>query len=344
VVEARSSPASLPEQYESHAILELRPVAPFRLDLTAWALRRRARNRVDHWDGRYHRVLVIAGRPLTLEVSQIGTPEAPRLILSVFGQDMDLTVERVRTARRVLERSLGLDIDLTNFYRMAQADTRIADLAMRFRGLKPPRFPTVFEALANAVACQQLSLEVGIELLNRLSDAYGEVSGDTTPLLRSFPEPATIAAALPLALRQLGFSTRKAETLVRLAAAVDNGDADRLGLGELAREEATIALRSLKGIGRWSAEYVLLRGFGCLEVFPGDDVGARNKLRAFLELSETPDYATISQVTAPWAPYAGMVYFHFLLDGLAQRGKIPTLASRPPAEGSATREEAHHGA
>ena len=80
--------------------------------------------------------------------------EAPRLILSVFGQDVDLTVERVRSARRVLERSLGLDVDLTNFYGLARADTRLADLVTRFRGPKPPRFPTVFEALADAVTCK----------------------------------------------------------------------------------------------------------------------------------------------------------------------------------------------
>jgi hypothetical protein len=115
VVEARSSRAGLSEKYEDHVILESRPVAPFRLDLSAWALRRRARNSHDRWDGRYHRTLVIDRRPLTLEVSQIGTPEAPRLILSVVGPDVDLTVERARAARRVMERSLGLDVELTDF-------------------------------------------------------------------------------------------------------------------------------------------------------------------------------------------------------------------------------------
>jgi hypothetical protein len=115
VVEARSSRARFPEKYEDHVILKSRPVASFRLDLTARALRCRARNRHDRWDGWYLQTLVIDRRPLTLEVSQIGTPEAPRLILSVFDQDVDLTVERARSARQMLERSLGLDVELTDF-------------------------------------------------------------------------------------------------------------------------------------------------------------------------------------------------------------------------------------
>jgi DNA-3-methyladenine glycosylase II len=66
----------------------------------------------------------------------------------------------------------------------------------------------------------------------------------------------------------------------------------------------------------------LLRGLGRLDVYPGDDVGARNKLRTFLCLPEAPDYATVSRVTAAWDPFAGMVYFHLLLDGLAERGSL----------------------
>lgn len=341
MAEARSSLTHRPEREQAHVSVELRPVPPFRLDLTAWALRRRARNRVDGWDGRYRRTLVVDGRPLALEVTQVARPEAALLLLEVSGQGPDLTPDRVGCARRVLERSLGLGVDLTAFYRLAESDTHIADLADRFRGLKPPRFPTLFEALVNAVACQQLSLEVGIELLNRLSDAFGAVVSGPAPMPRAFPEPAAVAAASPLALRQLGFSTQKAGALVRLAAAAANGELDRMGLDELPRAEATSALQDLGGIGRWSAEYVLLRGLGRLDVYPGDDVGARNKLRAFLGMSEAPDYTTVSQVTAPWAPYAGMVYFHLLLDGLADRGVITIPGPAPGAAGSTRQEEPH---
>jgi len=57
-----------------------------------------------------------------------------------------------------LKRLLGIEVDLSGFYRFAGSDKRLGPLAQRFRGFKPPRFLTLFEALVNGVTCQQLSL------------------------------------------------------------------------------------------------------------------------------------------------------------------------------------------
>jgi DNA-3-methyladenine glycosylase II len=67
---------------------------------------------------------------------------------------------------------------------------------------------------------------------------------------------------------------------------------------------------------------VLLRGLGRLDVFPGDDVGAHNKLRRFFGLEGPLDYETVQELVARWQPYAGVVYFHLLLDSLAQAGVV----------------------
>jgi DNA-3-methyladenine glycosylase II len=47
---------------------------------------------------------------------------------------------------------------------------------------------------------------------------------------------------------------------------------------------------ALKGVGRWSAEYALLRGLGRWSVFPGDDIGARRHLKNWLQLDEPLNY------------------------------------------------------
>src|SRR5690242_18690389 len=68
---------------------EVEPVPPFRLDLTVWALRRRASNAVDRWDGTTHRrVLVVSGRPLGIEVVQVAPPERPMLRVTVSGPNL----------------------------------------------------------------------------------------------------------------------------------------------------------------------------------------------------------------------------------------------------------------
>ena len=161
---------------------------------------------------------------------------------------------------------LGLDVELSHFYRIAAADARLAELVERYRGLRPQRFPDLFEALANAVACQQVSLDAGIAVLGRFARRWGR--------------------ALP-------------------------GDA-----------AAFAALQRLRGVGRWSAQYALLRGLGRSSMFPVDDVGAQRHLGEWLGLPQRPDAARTEAIVARWQPYAGLVYFHLLLWRLEREGAL----------------------
>ena len=148
--------------------------SPFRLDYVVWALRRRAHNEVDRFDGGcYRRVLCLAGEPAEVTVRQDPAAGTPSLIAELRGPAGPIGGAGAAEARPVLERMLGLGADLRGFYRVAAGDARLNTLAARFRGMRPPCFPTVFEAVVNAVACQQLSLDVGIHLLNRLARRFG---------------------------------------------------------------------------------------------------------------------------------------------------------------------------
>lgn len=151
--------------------LFLKALPPFRLDLTAWAIRRRPENKMDLWDGTtYKRVLALPGKAVKVCVRQEGLTSS-RLRVTVAGIDLDSSTKADVTS--ALDRLLGRRIDLRPFYRFANQDPRLSDLTQRFYGLKPPRFSTVFETLVNGIACQQLSLAVGITLLNRLAEARG---------------------------------------------------------------------------------------------------------------------------------------------------------------------------
>ena len=303
--------------------LVIDPRAPFRLDLTAWALRRRAHNAIDRWDGRvYRRALSLGGEALALSVTQSGPRDAPHLAVTLSGGQLDQRAETA--ARGSLDKLLGLKVDLSGFAALAAEDPLLDELAGRLRGLKPPRFPTVFEALVNGIACQQLSLAVGIHLLNRLTAARGRPVPEDPAGLRAFPEPTDLASAAPDELNRMGFSTAKARTIVQTAAAIVDGDLDLESLEHVDDRAAIERLSSLRGVGRWTAEYVMLRGLGRLHVFPGDDVGARNKLKRFLDIESPLDYETIARLLARWHPYAGIVYFHLLLDSLAEAGLMYT--------------------
>ncbi|MHB1536325.1 MAG: DNA-3-methyladenine glycosylase family protein, partial [Acidimicrobiales bacterium] len=242
-------------------------------------------------------------------------------LLAVELRGQDLSDTAVAEARHSLEQTLGLGVDLAGFYDLAERDERLGQLAQRFRGVRPPRFASVFEGLVNAVACQQLSLTVGIHLLDRLAAAYGPtVPGLSAP--PGFPSPERLAGADPSDLRHMGFSQAKARTVVLIADRVANGELDLEGLEGLDDERAFAALVDLPGIGRWSGEYVLLRGLGRLQVLPGDDVGARNNLRRRFGLAANAGYDELAALGKTWWPYGGMVYFHLLVDGLAGAGHL----------------------
>lgn len=308
---------------------EIEPLAPFRLDLTAWALRRRPHNAIDGWDeSTYRRVVSIEKGPVALSVTQDGTQDHPRLSAHIDGGRLDQPDER--PMRLALNRLLGLDVDLSAFTAMATSDPWLGPLAARMRGLKPPRFPTVFEALVNGVACQQLSLDVGIHLLNRLTAARGRPVSDDPDGMRGFPGPEELASTEPGEVKRLGFSHAKARAIVEAAQAIAAGELDLEGLEQLEDAAAIERLISLQGIGRWTAEYVLLRGLGRLNVFPGDDVGAHNKLRRLFDIDTALDYDIVQRLVGPWHPYAGVVYFHLLLDSLSEAGVVePTQPASP---------------
>lgn len=299
----------------------LKPVPPFRLDLTIWALRRRKENIVDRWDGRgYRRVLILGGKPVEIFVEQIGLPRHPELRITA-GSTGDLPDVKSALAS-TLGRMLGTQLDLGGFYQLAMHDSQLEPLALKFLGLKPPRFPALFEVLVNGIACQQVSLTQGIRLLNKLAATCGKTMEGQDAVAYAFPQPEDIAGLNPEAFRKLGFSRQKARALLELAHKVADEHIDLEGITALNDRNALSRLCELRGVGRWTAEYVLLRGMGRLNIFPADDAGARNKLRNWLGIQDKLDYESINRILARWNPYGGLIYFHLLLNDLSQKGEL----------------------
>lgn len=265
---------------------------------------------------------MLSGGAVDVSVRQIGTLDEPRLCVELTADHNELDDDQLIECTSILDVTLGLEADLSGFYRLAAHDEHLATLATRFRGVRPPRFPSVFEAVVNAAACQQLSLTVGIHLLNRLATRFGSTASASHNAPHAFPTPNQLADADPWALRDMGFSMAKARTIIELAAKVATEELDIEALTEATDEEATAILLGLHGIGRWSAEYTLLRGLGRYNVLPGDDVGAANSLQRRFGLVLTPNYAQIEELTSSWSPYAGLVYFHLLLDSLDAGGHL----------------------
>ncbi len=250
-----------------------------------------------------------------MSVTQGGTVERPVLEVEVTGERGGDVMRREAT--RALERLLGLRIDLAGFYRLAARRREIRALVERFRGVKPPRVLTPFEALSNGILFQQISLAAGMSLHNALVEARGPAA----PGGHAFPRPEDVAGDPPESFRPLGLSRQKGRAISELGSRIVNGlDLERAG--RMNDEEASLFLQELRGVGRWTAQYALLRGYGRIDVFPCDDVGARKRVGKWMKVRGALDYEGMRAISDGWRPYGGMMYFHSLLGGLADKGFV----------------------
>jgi DNA-3-methyladenine glycosylase II len=287
--------------------------APYRLDLTVNVLRRLSTNPVDVFtpDGAYVRWLGNASDFALVRVSQ---PSLETLTIAIDGDRR----EHPRLLQLV-RRMLGMEVDLTPFYRSASKVQWLHPLVSRMRGVRPPRYPTLWEACVNAIVFQQISLHAASAIMGRLTVGLSEPVERNGVRAYPFPSPEQILSAPEGLLRGAGLSAGKLATLQRVAAALGAGALDAARLDELPSPNAAVLLRSIKGIGPRTAVLILLRGLGRLDVFTANDSSVARNLK-LVGGSAVLDVETLLDTLGP---ERGMLYYHLLLGRLEARKDIP---------------------
>jgi DNA-3-methyladenine glycosylase II len=287
--------------------------APYRLDLTVNVLRRLSTNLVDVLspDGAYVRWL---GHAPELAIVCVRQPNAGTLTVEIEGDRRDHP-RLIALVRRIL----GVEVDLTPFYRSASTVQWLHPLVSRMRGVRPPRYPTLWEACVNAIVFQQISLHAASAIMGRLTVGLNEPVEHSGVRLYPFPSPEQVLSAPDSVLRTAGLSAGKLATLRRVADALGTGVLGEARLERLPSPEAATLLRSIKGIGPWTAVVILLRGLGRLDVFPANDTSvARN-----LTLVGGPATLDVETLLDTLGSERGMLYYHLLLGRLETRGHLP---------------------
>ncbi len=282
--------------------------APYRLDLTVSVLRRLSTNLVDIYtaDGRYLRALPGPTGPVVVCVWQDGPAS---LSVAFSGVESGLLA--------IVRRVLGVDRDVAEFTGRAQRIAWLSPLVTRMAGTRPPRYPSLWEGLVNAIVFQQISVHAASAIMGRLVTALGDTTvRDGVPLV-VFPGAGPLLGAAETALRALGLSSGKVDTLRRAADAVSTGVITERMLEEHTSDEAARLLQQIKGIGPWTAAVTLLRGLGRLDVFPGGDSGVAASLAHVVERRIDAE-----SVARRLGPQRGMLYFYLLLARLEKRGQI----------------------
>lgn len=323
----------IPPLWQPIAQVVLPVVPPYRLDLTVTMLRRTPQNLVDILtaDGRYLRAITGAVFPTApqvlqeLQVLQVMQPnlDGP-LEATLYTSGPGAVAYDEDLARQVfagVALTLGTRVDLEGFYEMASHESELAEIARAARGVKPPRFPSLWEAICNAVVYQQVSLEAATSIMRRFVAHLGRPVSFVDYLLYTFPPPDSVLQTDPDVLRTLGLSANKVRALQEAAATLLAGQLRAEDLEKLPSQEAMSRLTALRGVGPWTAAVILLRGLGRLDVFPEGDSGARRSIQGLLGSAAAGD-AALESLPARLGPWRGMLYYHLLLWRLNQRGVI----------------------
>ena len=294
---------------------ELLMKGPYHLARCALAFSKFPSDGTDVWitpretlQAEYRRLHVVENEPILVMVQQDPGAEErqARLIVRTYPA-------RPRKASLLKERvswQFHVDASLEGFYRRARKHPFFRPLIQALYGVKPLRPSTVFEMAAIAISEQQISVPAAIRIRSRMVRALGQKIIFEDKEYRSFPTARTLARCTVDDLRSLSFSARKAEYLIDLARKVTAEGFDLEGLRNRPNEEVISALTSLRGFGRWSAEYLLARGLGRTEVVAGGDLGIQNLVGKYLGPGRRVSETELRKMMEEWGPYKRWVVFY----------------------------------
>lgn len=215
------------------------------------------------------KAIVMGGRAIAFRVEAEGTAEKPEVAYSLYSEQPP-PAESGRAAAERIAFFLSLDDDLKPFYAIGQADPAFALVIEQLYGYHQVKFLTPFENACWAILSQRTQLPVARKAKDALTARFGRAIELEGTSYAAFPEPAEIAAADPAAIAAAVGNERQASYLPGVARAFRDGD--EMFLRTAPYEEANAWLQQIKGIGAWSAAFILLRGLGRMEHASLDEV------------------------------------------------------------------------
>jgi DNA-3-methyladenine glycosylase II len=243
----------------------------------------------------------VNGEPMLMKVRQLKKHPA---LLEIHGSTSGV-VGPVKTLAAWM---LFAEVDLRPFYRLTVKHPRLGGIASRLRGLKPIRPSSLFEMAVIAVIEQQISLAAAYRIRSRVTQRFGDhIDG-----LWAFPPAERLAQASLDELQDCGLSRRKSEYVSELAKRIAQGSLNLATLKRMSDDQARSFIMEQRGFGRWSADYILVRGLGRLDCVPIDDLAVRTIVGTYLGDGRRMAPEEVQEVLQPFAPFRGLATFYLL--------------------------------
>jgi DNA-3-methyladenine glycosylase II len=280
--------------------VEIQVTFPAPLDVAASLelFRRSGDDLIDRWDGQRLVRVVQIGQTW---VPFVGVPAGP-----VAAPAMRVVFDRPEHEAALTEIAARTFVPAPPEYASLLArDAVLAGLDARFPGTRQIRQLDLFTALVRCISAQQVNLRWAVTTRRRLAETFGqrhEVAGHVVYSL----DAERIAGVDAADIRALQFTTNKSVSIVAVARALAEAALDLDALHRLPDEEVISRLVTIRGIGRWSAEWVLARTLGRPRVVAGD-LGVRKAVGlAYLGTPVLPSEMEVRALTAHWGESASV--------------------------------------
>lgn len=219
-------------------------------------------------------------------------------------------IEQTMVTNFIIE-CFDLQTDINPFYELAKDDLILNPLINKFYGLRLVGMPDFYEATTWGILGQQINLQFAYTLKRRFTEKFGEKITHEEIDYWIYPEAKKIAETTIEELLELKLTLRKAEYLLDISKKIANDDISKSYF--LSFEDAKIIEKEMikiRGIGPWTANYVLMRCFRKNEAFPMADIGLLNGIKVIENLSEKPDKTKMLALKEDWGEWASYATFY----------------------------------
>jgi DNA-3-methyladenine glycosylase II len=259
-------------------------------------------------DGRVCKALSIEDETPVVEVSG---DDGSGLVIRFLGETTPSRKWIRAAVARYVRDWFDLDTDLLPFYHLAETDELLGRAVSRFNGLRNVGIPDLFEAVCWGIIGQQINLTYAFTLKRRLVESFGRRVECDGELYWIFPTPGDIAALTVEDLSGLRMTVKKCEYLIDTARLIAQGKLTKeLLLAEQDYKKAERMLVKIRGIGPWTANYVLMRCLRIPSAFPIDDVGLHNAIKHLSGSERKPTKDEILRLSAKWTNWESYATFY----------------------------------
>ncbi|MES2797411.1 MAG: DNA-3-methyladenine glycosylase [Bacteroidota bacterium] len=203
-----------------------------------------------------------------------------------------------------------LERDIIPFYKKIENDKEFAFMATDFNGLRLLGIPDAFEALCWCIIGQQINLTFAYSLKRRITETYGEKIEFEGKNYWVFPTPEILSKLKPEDLRIFQFSQKKAEYVIEAGKQFAEKNISKVILAKLSTDEAIKKLTAVRGIGEWTANYLLMKSLRRMECITHGDVGLFNALVKLKNFPKRPEKQQILKLFSDFKGWEAYLVFY----------------------------------